>query len=86
MYAVELVSSGIIYTPSFMKIGTGVQAILRFDLRNLRGCNYGITDGWDLRTASLLRCPVIHTTFHKDCFSNSVVNGRIQAQTHKTAR
>jgi hypothetical protein len=30
--------------PSFMKIGTGVQATLRFCLRNLRGCNVGITD------------------------------------------
>jgi hypothetical protein len=28
-----------------MKIGTGVQAILRFCLRNLRGFNVGITDG-----------------------------------------
>jgi hypothetical protein len=27
-----------------MKFGTGVQAILRFCLRNLRGCNVGITD------------------------------------------
>jgi hypothetical protein len=32
----------------FMKIGTGVQAVLRFCLRNLRGCNVGITDGKDL--------------------------------------
>jgi hypothetical protein len=33
------------YIPSFVKIGTGVQAILRFYLRNLRGFNVGITDG-----------------------------------------
>jgi hypothetical protein len=33
---------------NFMMIGTGVQAILRFFLRNLRGCNVGITDGRDL--------------------------------------
>jgi hypothetical protein len=26
-----------------MKIGAGVQAVLRFCLRNLRGCNVGIT-------------------------------------------
>jgi hypothetical protein len=32
---------------SFMKIGTGVQAILRFCLRNLTGCNVGITDERD---------------------------------------
>jgi hypothetical protein len=36
-----------IYIPSFMKIGTGVQAILRFRLRNLRGRDIGITDGRD---------------------------------------
>jgi hypothetical protein len=28
-----------------MKIDTGVQAILRFSLRILRGCNIDITDG-----------------------------------------
>jgi hypothetical protein len=28
-----------------MKIGTAVEAILRFCLRDLRGCNIGITDG-----------------------------------------
>jgi hypothetical protein len=30
-----------------MKIYAGVQAILRFCLRNLRGYNVGITDGRD---------------------------------------
>jgi hypothetical protein len=35
------------YMP-FMKIGTGVQAILRFCFRNLRDCNVGVTDGRDL--------------------------------------
>jgi uncharacterized protein YraI len=48
MYAVEMGSGGMIYIPSFMKIVTGVQAILRFCLRNLRGCNVGFTDGKDL--------------------------------------
>jgi hypothetical protein len=38
-------SGGMINIPSFMKIGMGVQAILRFCLSNLRGCNVGITDG-----------------------------------------
>jgi uncharacterized protein YraI len=47
-YAVEMGSGGMIYFPSFTKTGTGVQAILRFCLRNLRGCNVGITDGRDL--------------------------------------
>jgi hypothetical protein len=37
-----------IYVPYFMKIGIGVQAVLRFCLRNLRGCNFGITGGKDL--------------------------------------
>jgi hypothetical protein len=31
-----------------MKIGTGIQAILRISLRNLRGCDVGITDGRDI--------------------------------------
>jgi hypothetical protein len=29
-YTLEMGSDGVIYIPSFMKIGTGVQAILRF--------------------------------------------------------
>jgi hypothetical protein len=48
MYAVEMASCGMIYLPSFVKISTGVQAILRFCLRNLRGSNVGITNGRDL--------------------------------------
>jgi hypothetical protein len=47
MHAVEMASCGMIYLSSFMTIATGVQAILRFCLRNLRGCNVGITDGTD---------------------------------------
>jgi hypothetical protein len=53
MYTVEMTSCGMIYLSSFMKIGTGVQAILRFCLRNLRGCNVGITDGKYLRSMPL---------------------------------
>jgi hypothetical protein len=44
---VEMSSCGMICVPSFMKIDTGVQAILRFGPRNLRGCNVSITDGRD---------------------------------------
>jgi hypothetical protein len=44
-YAVGMASCGIIYVPTLMGIGTGIQAILRICLRNLRGCNVGITDG-----------------------------------------
>jgi hypothetical protein len=42
-YAVEMASCGMIYIPWSMKIGTGVQAILKFCLRNFIGCNIGIT-------------------------------------------
>jgi hypothetical protein len=44
-----------IYTPSFIKIDTDVQAILRFCLRNLRGCNVVIIDGMDFRITPLRR-------------------------------
>jgi hypothetical protein len=43
---------------SFMKIGKGVQAILRLCLRNMRVFNVGITDGSDLRCVPLRRLPV----------------------------
>jgi hypothetical protein len=46
-YAVEMASCGIIYIPSYMKIDTGVQATVKFCLRNFRDCNVGITDGRD---------------------------------------
>jgi hypothetical protein len=42
-YAIQMDSYGMIYKQSFMKTGIGVQAILRFGLSNLRGCNIGIT-------------------------------------------
>jgi hypothetical protein len=48
MYTVEMTLCGIIYLPSFMKIGIGIQAIIRVFYRNLMGCNVGITDGRDL--------------------------------------
>jgi uncharacterized protein YraI len=44
-YTVEMASCDMIYIPSFMTIGAGVQAILRFCLSYLIGCNVGITDG-----------------------------------------
>jgi hypothetical protein len=43
-YTIERASCSMIQIPSFIKIGIGLQAILRFCLRNLRGCNVGITD------------------------------------------
>jgi cytochrome c553 len=41
----EMASYGKIYIPSFMKIGAGLQKLLRFCLSNLRGCNVGIIEG-----------------------------------------
>jgi hypothetical protein len=46
--AVEMGSSGMIYLPSFIKIVTGVEGILRFCISNLKGCNIGITGRRDL--------------------------------------
>jgi hypothetical protein len=45
IYTTEMPSRGIISLSSFMKIGTGVKAILRFRVNNLNGCNVGITEG-----------------------------------------
>jgi hypothetical protein len=39
-----MVLCGNLYIPRFMNVGTGVQAILMFDLINLNGCNVGITE------------------------------------------
>jgi hypothetical protein len=47
-YNVAIASCGMIYVPSFMKIGTGVQGVLRFCHSKLRFCNVGITEGRDL--------------------------------------
>jgi hypothetical protein len=47
IYSAEMDSCGMIYLKSFMMIATGIQAILRFCLRNLTGCNAGITDERD---------------------------------------
>jgi hypothetical protein len=48
LYTVEMASCAMMFLPNFMKIGTGVQSILRFCLRSLNGCNVGITEGSDL--------------------------------------
>jgi hypothetical protein len=49
-YYVEMASDDMIYTylPSFMKIISGVQAIQRFCLSNLKGCNVDNLDGKNL--------------------------------------
>jgi hypothetical protein len=43
----EMALCGMISILSFIKIGTGVHEILSFCLRNLKGCNIGITDRGD---------------------------------------
>jgi hypothetical protein len=48
MYAVEMASCGMAYILSFMRTGRGIEAILRYCLINLRGCNVGVTEGRDL--------------------------------------
>jgi hypothetical protein len=42
-YSVKMVSRGTLYLLSFIKIGAGVQTILKFRLRKLRCFNMGIT-------------------------------------------
>jgi hypothetical protein len=46
--AVEMASCGMTHVPSFMKIFTGFQTILKFCLSNLNDRNISITDGSDL--------------------------------------
>jgi hypothetical protein len=48
IYGVEMASYGMMFLPGFMKIGIGVQAILRFCLSNLSGCNVGNPEGKEL--------------------------------------
>jgi hypothetical protein len=38
MYVTEMFSDGVLYLPSFMRIGKDVQAILRFCLSNMNCC------------------------------------------------
>lgn len=66
----------IICLPNFMKVGTGVQAILRFCFSNFRDCIIGNTDGMNLSitTWTGLRCYDLHTRFHKVWLRNSKVD------------
>jgi hypothetical protein len=62
-----MASGGMIYTyiPSFMKFGIDVQEILKFCLRNLKGCNVGIV----MSTVEIGSGDMIyhvHTKFHDD--------------------
>jgi hypothetical protein len=47
MYAIDMSSYGMIFFPSFMKTGKGIEGIVRFCFINLEGSNVGITDGRD---------------------------------------
>jgi hypothetical protein len=63
--------------PTFAKTGTCVQAMLRFFLRNLKGCDVGIADGRDILITPLRwpQVPDIRTKFHRDWLRYSKVNG-----------
>jgi hypothetical protein len=52
-------SGGMIYIPSFKKIGKGVEGILSFYLSNLKGCIVGITYDRALRSALLKWAQVV---------------------------
>jgi hypothetical protein len=52
-YAVEKVSYAMINSPSFMKSGIGIKAILKFGPNELRGRNIGTADGRDLCSMQL---------------------------------
>jgi hypothetical protein len=81
-----MISYGMIYTWSFMKIGSGVWAILRFCLRNLTSSNVGITEVKDLwmRQWNGLKFHDKHTKFIRVWHSHSKVNKGIHLdiQTH----
>jgi hypothetical protein len=47
-YVFAMGSCAMIYIPRFMKIGKGVQVILKFSLSNFNGRNVGITAGREL--------------------------------------
>jgi hypothetical protein len=50
---VEMGSSAMIHVPNFMKIGTGIEGILKFYISSLKDYKVGITDERDLRNAPL---------------------------------
>jgi hypothetical protein len=61
-------SGGMLYSPSVIKIGINVQALLRFCLSNLKCCNIGIIDRRDLLCTPLKWAQVAwyNTTFQDD--------------------
>jgi hypothetical protein len=59
----EMGSGDMIYVQSFVKIGEGIQAILRFRLSNLNDCNIRITYGRGLRIMPLKMAQVAWYTY-----------------------
>jgi uncharacterized protein YraI len=53
MYAIGMPLYGMTLLPSFMKMDTGVEVIIRFCLSNLNGCNVGFFNGEKILSASL---------------------------------
>jgi hypothetical protein len=51
IYTIEVPSCGMLFLRNFIKIGTGIQTVLRFFLRKFKGYYVGITDGKELRSA-----------------------------------
>jgi hypothetical protein len=82
-YAVEIAIGGMIYIPSFIMIGTGVQAILMFCLRNMSCWYYWCERFINYAGEMGLRAMIyIYTKFHKDGFSHSKVNKRGYTHRH----
>jgi hypothetical protein len=74
------------YTSSFMKIGTGVQAILRFFSQIWWAVMLALLLGWiyELCYSDWLRCIDTHTRFHKDWLNHSkLIGGDIHTDTHR---
>jgi hypothetical protein len=65
-------SGDIVYIQSFLKIGTAVQAIIRFCHSNLKSCNVGIPDGGGFMIYTVEMG--LDTKFLKDWYSHSEVN------------
>jgi hypothetical protein len=61
-YATEMASCGMIYIPSYVKIGIGVQAILGCFLRNLRlQCWYCWWEGYMNQAVEMGSCTMTYT-------------------------
>jgi hypothetical protein len=75
-YTVGMSAGVMIYIPSFIKIGSGIQKLIG-------GYTDSQTDGSDFKIGRSdgLRCHGIHTGFHKDWFRHSKVDRGIHRLT-----